>query len=124
MSPFSPAALAGAALVTSVFALTGPAAALTDQEAEALFLQYQKAIAAAESCYDLTFNQPQHQAMMDVVNAAVDNRIGTRRLRLVVEAESEVRQMLPSQSCRGERIVPLLELFESDLRPALEGVEG
>ena len=113
-----------AAAVLAALTLAGPAAALTDEQAEELFLRYQKAIAAAESCYDVAFSQPQHQAMIDVVNAAVENRIGTKRLRLVVEAETEVRALLPSQSCRGEKIVPLLDLFESELRPALAGVEG
>lgn len=118
------AAPLAAVLLISVFGWAGPAAAVTDEQAERLFLRYHKAIAAAESCYDVAFSQPQHQAMMDVVNAAVENRIGTKRLRLVVEAETEVRALLPSQSCRGEKIVPLLDLFESELRPALAGEEG
>ncbi|WP_119168948.1 hypothetical protein [Algihabitans albus] len=122
--PILSAATSAAALLALAFALAGPAAALTDQEAEGIFLRYQKAIAAAESCYEVTFGQSEQQAMMDVVNAAVENRIGAKRLRLVVEAETEVREMLPSQSCNGEKILPLLELFERDLRPALAGVEG
>lgn len=113
-------ATAAATLAALTFA--GPLAALTDGEAEEIFLQYHRAIAAAESCYDTRFSEAQQLAMARVIDAAVENRIGAKRLRLVVEAEIEVRGMLPSQSCRGEKIVPLLELFESDLRPALTAV--
>ena len=113
-----------AAAAVAAFSFAGPLAALTDDEAEEIFLQHHRAIAAAESCYGIEFSQSQQLAMAQAINVAVENRIGTRRLRLVVEAEEEVRAMLPSQSCRGDRIVRLLEFFESDLRPVLADAEG
>ncbi len=112
-----------APVVALVAALSsGPAAALSESEAEALFLRYQKSIAAAERCYEVDFDKAQQQAMMEVINAAVENKIGAKRLRLNYQAKQEVYAMLPSQSCRGAKIVPLLELFERDLRPALAGM--
>jgi hypothetical protein len=107
--------------VFAVFLLCLPTGALAVEEAqaEAIFKDYQRAIVAAEACYGLEFDQAQHDAMMRVINAAVDNALGAKRLRLVAEAKREVRRMLPSQSCDGARIAELLALFEADLQPAL-----
>jgi hypothetical protein len=96
-----------------------PAQAVTEAEAEQIFLEYQRAIAAAESCYDVKYSQDEFKQMMVVINAAVENKIGTKRLNLVHQAKGEVSRMLPSQTCKGAKIVSLLELFERDLRPQL-----
>lgn len=111
-----------AAVALTISFAAAPAYASSDAEAEQIFLEYQRAIAAAESCYDVRFGMAEHQAMMDVINAAVENKIGTKRLRLITQAETEVRGALPSQSCRGEKVKAWLALFEEDLRPALQGV--
>ncbi len=108
-----------APVLVALLAFAAPAHALTEAEAEDIFLEYQRAIAAAESCYDVDYSQDQFKEMMVVINAAVENKIGAKRLRLVHQAKGEVGRMLPGQSCRGPRIVELLELFERDLRPTL-----
>lgn len=113
--------LAAAAIALFAAAPAAHAQGLSEAEAEAVFMDYQRAIAAAEACYDVTFDQAQHRAMMAVINEAVEHKIGTKRLRLVTQAENDVSGMLPSQSCKGAKIQDMLALFERDLRPALGG---
>lgn len=86
---------------------------------EQTYVLYHKAIAAAERCRDLEFDQQQHSAMAKVINSKIDHDIGAKRLNLMATANNEVNERT-SGGCAGkDDVAEWLAIFDAELKPAL-----
>lgn len=112
------AGLAGiAALALTVAA---PAQA-DDPEMESIYSGYHRAISAATQCDKRDFDQSDHEKMSIVIDEAVHHAIGAgRRLTLIEQAKSEIRDLVKRKGCDEPTVRDALALFYNDLEPALQ----
>jgi hypothetical protein len=99
----------------------GPAA-LADEAAEDTYVRYQEAIRAAVHCLrsDVEFDQPEQAKMGAVIDAKVGFGVGAgRRLTLIEKAKSTIRDTVQKWGCKSDKLTPHLELFRTELEPAL-----
>ena len=90
--------------------------AMAQSDAEATYLRYQTAVAAAERCRKVSLDQDQHQAIADYIVAQLDGRVGPgRRLTLISDAEVAMR----GAGCKSDDAAAALALYDTELAPLL-----
>ncbi len=97
-------------------------AAQAEDPVEATYLAYHRAIRAGVYCANdgKEFDQPQQARLAGVIDQKVDFKIGTgRRLTLIEQAKSEMRDLHAKHGCTGEPMRPHLDLYRAELEPAL-----
>jgi hypothetical protein len=109
-------AVAGAA----ASALAGAPTAVAQDAAESTYLDYHKAIHAAERCRrDHPFGSPEQSRMADYIDGRIDFAIATgRRLQLIEAAKRDVDTLVDGQGCSGD-IAGFLAVFDAELAPLL-----
>ena len=114
------AATAAAILFAAGVFLIGPTAqALTDEEAEALYGEYHRAIEIARLCKGMKYSESDHAAMAGVIEPKIENRIGTKRLKILTAAQRDARVMVKEKGCDHYDVRQHIILFEQDLKPVL-----
>jgi hypothetical protein len=96
--------------------------AQADEAAEATYVRYHQAIRAAVHCLrnDVEFDQPEQHRMGAVIDQDVGFGVGAgRRLTLIEQAKSEMRDMVQKWGCKSDKLAPHLALFHEKLEPAL-----
>ncbi len=107
----------GAALVVGVAWCASPSPADGDA---ALVGQYYGAIEAAEQCESRRFDQPAHERMAAVINDRGGSDIPfVERMALISNSRSEAKDVIFKFGCKSDQVEELLQLFHSDLEPAL-----
>ncbi len=106
-----------------VLLAAGPQLARADAKDDAMepvWLRYWEAIAAAQQCEDRKFTSPDYDAMVHVINRKVDFAIGAGpRTHLITVAKDNVWDLVFKYGCKDPRTVDMLNLFHTDLEPAL-----
>lgn len=95
-------------------------AAIAQDSAEATYLQYQRAIHAAELCRrDRPFGTPEQTRMAVYIDGKIGNAIGAgRRLQLIEQAKAEVDKLADNDGCGG-KIAEILDIYYKELAPLL-----
>jgi hypothetical protein len=101
---------------------------------DAAFLQYHSAVEAAKLCPTVLLSGlsmgglrvPESQDEWNRITAAIDEKAGTDlstglRLSLIDQARNETSDTVLKWGCRDERVTTLLQLYRTDLEPALAG---
>ncbi len=107
-------------LLVAAAAILAAMAAIAQDSAEATYLQYQRAIHAAELCRrDRPFGTPEQTRMAVYIDGKIDNAIGAgRRLQLIEQAKAEVDKLADNDGCGG-KIAEILDIYYKELAPLL-----
>jgi hypothetical protein len=91
------------------------------ESAEAAYLNYQKAIHAAERCRrEQPFGTPEQARMAAYIDAGLGaGPTSGRRLQLIEDAKRQVDTLVDGDGCAGGEIAPLLSIFDAELAPLL-----
>lgn len=93
----------------------------SDATMEPIWKRYWMAVAAEGQCENRRFTAPEYDAMTHVINSRVNNEIGAGpRTHLIDEAKSDVSDRVFKYGCQDQQISDLLNLYRSDLEPALQ----
>lgn len=114
----------------AAFALVGNVAKADD----AAFIRYHSAIEAAKLCPTVLLSGvrmgglrvPASADEWNRVTAVIDEKAGTDlgtglRLSLIDQAKNETSDTVLKWGCRDERVTTLLQLYRTELEPALAG---
>jgi hypothetical protein len=91
------------------------------QADDAAYSQYYSAVQAAMSCNGVSLDQEG----WNKVTAVIDEKAGTDqntglRLSLIDEAQNSTKDTVFKWGCKSERVQSLIELYNTDLAPAVE----
>lgn len=112
---------AGLAGIAALGLLLAAPVQADDAAVEATYSNYHRAIVAAEKCEKMEFDQAAHEKMAGVVDEKIHHAIGAgRRLTLIEQAKSEMRDLIDDKGCAEASVQESLALFHGDLEPALQ----
>lgn len=94
--------------------------ARSQDDAEAVYTNYHRAIRTFELCEKRRFDQAEHEKMSIYIDRQIRDSIGVgRRLSLIQAAKAEARELVDRYGCDSEGARELLSLFTRELQPTL-----
>jgi len=85
------------------------------------YVQYYSAIEAAKHCQGVSLDQEGYEKVTAVINEKAGTDLSTGlRLSLIDQAKNDTYWTVFKWGCKSERVQSLLELYNTDLAPALE----
>ena len=111
-------ALIAAAGMAVTFVSTASAQEMTPAEE---YYSYRAAVVAYERCNGLTLNQEQAAAVEGRITEMLSGFVTpAQRLSIIEEAKQDYSRLAGANSCsRNDRLSAAVEMFETDLAPAL-----
>ncbi len=87
---------------------------------DAAYTQYYSALEAAKLCQGVSLDQDGYQKVTAVINEKAGTDLSTGlRLSLIDQAKNDTYWTVFKWGCKSEQVAGLLELYTTDLEPAL-----